>query len=413
MTIIDGATRGRPGKFIVDYRDANGKRRTPSFDTEKEAEEFAKKELGYRNNGKAGTVNPNITLPDFVPHCVDIWEEDELEAATIEGHLQALNDHILPYFKNARVSEPTRRDIVKFKDHLKHKRARCGKQKAPIKTGRLLQKATIRNIVNTASSVFTIAVEEGIRPDNPAARLGRRKNKRPKAEERIQPIAVRKALTKQERDRTLVVARLLLNDLHYTALCLLAGTGLRPGEARALRWQHLDLDGSQGIHEGVPMLSVEETFKRHGRLGCTKGKERREVEIEAALCAWLRYWKHVRQPRPTDFVLSEDGGRSAVPQTQFNQTWPYVLGLAGLDRWLPLYCLRHTYASILVRAGVSPAFVCRQLGHVNTATTEKYYANWLPQNSHGALTKLGLGAAMVVPPVATTPQPPSAPEGTA
>lgn len=413
MTIIDGATRGRPGKTIVDYRDINGYRRTPSFDTEEEAKEFVKKELDYRDNGKAGTVNPNITFSDFVPHCMATWKEDELEDATIAGHQQVLTDHILPYFKKLRVSAPERPDILQFKAHLGTQRARCGKHKRFLKNGRLLSRNTIRNILRTLSSLFTIAMDKGVRPDNPAARLGRRKKRGAKVEERIQPVAVRKALTKHERDCILVVARLFLNDLHYTALYLLAGTGLRPGEARALRWQHLDLDGSQGIHEGVPMLSVEETFKRNGRLGCTKGKENREVELEATLCAWLSYRKHVTQPRPEDFVLSEDGGRTALSATQLRQAWPYLLGFAGLDRWLPLYCLRHTYASILVRAGVSTAFVCRQLGHANTTTTEKYYANWLPQNSHGALTKLGLGAAMVVPPVATTLQAPSAPEGTA
>lgn len=396
MKIVDGALRGRPGKFIVDYRDRSGDRRTPSFDTRTEAEEFLINEAGFQRNTQTGAVSANISFKEYVVRCEQVWKNEESEEGTIKGHLQVLRDHILPYFtKNlARISQPNREDVLRFRQHLFKKRPRGGKYNKPLKTKHFLGKSTVKNILNTLSSIFSIAVEDGVRSDNPAARLGRRKGRRAHEEERHRPIEVSKALTKKERDRVLVAAYLFLNDLHYAALCLLAGTGIRPGEARALQWKHFDLDGSQGIHDGVPMIRIEQGFKRSGAIGCTKGKENREVEIEATLCELFRRLKQSSQPHPDDFVLSEDGGTTPLLDAELAKGWPYLLGFAGINRWLPIYCLRHTYASILVREGLSLTYVSRQLGHASTATTEKYYAHWLPQYANGALTKLGLATAI-------------------
>lgn len=404
MKIIDGALRGRPGKFIVDYYNSTGKRRTPSFDTLKEAEEFVIAEMLFRASSTSNAINPNVTFAEYVPRCVQVWKGDELEEGTIEGHLQILNDHILPFFRNgkARIAEPDRDAVIAFKQHLEQKRPTGGKYKKQLKTKTNYSKNTIRNFLRTLSAVFTIAMEDGVRPTNPASRLGRRRGRKAAKEDRIQPIEVRRALTKAELTRVLVAARLLLDDRDYTAICLLVGTGMRPGEARAVQWKHFDLEGSQPHHEGVPMVSVVQTFKRGNKIGPTKGKEHRDVELEATLCALFRRLKERVQPRPDDFVFSEDGGRTAVSEKELNAVWPYVLAMANIDRWLPIYCLRHSYASILIREGAALNFVSRQLGHKDTSTTEQYYANWLLIKSHGALTKLGLATMIVLSPVAST-----------
>jgi Phage integrase family len=43
-----------------------------------------------------------------------------------------------------------------------------------------------------------------------------------------------------------------------------------------------------------------------------------------------------------------------------------------------VYDLRHTYASLLLSAGVPLLYVSQQLGHRKPTTTLRYYAKWIP-----------------------------------
>lgn len=399
MTIIDGAERGRPGRTLVDYYDCAGKRRLKTYKTRKEAEDFVTQQEELQRTSDRAIVNPDITIQDYLSNCLIIWREEQgLEDSTITGYEGLFRDHILPELGRRRVREITRQDILELKSHLSTQPA-LGCTKTPLKNGRLLSKGTIRRIINTLSGMFSFAIDDGIRPDNPAARMGRRKNTRTPPEERIKPIELCKALTKKERDRVFLAAFEMVDLRYYLFLYLLAATGMRPGEARALRWRHLDLEGTQELHDGVPMITVEYTFKKKGQLGAPKNKKTREVEVELSLCALFRTFQAIRQPHPEDFIFSDRNPQTALTEKALNMPWPFVLAMAGIPRWLSPYCLRHTYASILIREGVSPSFICEQLGHANTAVTEKYYAKWLPRKSFGALGKLGLARIAVAAPV--------------
>ncbi|MBI4607925.1 MAG: tyrosine-type recombinase/integrase [Candidatus Rokubacteria bacterium] len=52
------------------------------------------------------------------------------------------------------------------------------------------------------------------------------------------------------------------------------------------------------------------------------------------------------------------------------------------------HCLRHTYASLLLQAGVSPVYVQRWLGHSSIKLTVDTYGKWLPIGNKGAVDRL-------------------------
>ena len=54
-----------------------------------------------------------------------------------------------------------------------------------------------------------------------------------------------------------------------------------------------------------------------------------------------------------------------------------ALGKAKLPTFR-LYDLRHTFASLLLSERAPITYVSAQLGHVNPATTLRYYARWIP-----------------------------------
>jgi len=390
MVIIDGAKRGRPRRTLVDYYDEKKKRRTKTFRSREDAEQFAKQQQAFLASGKPGAIDPSITLQAFFPTCLTIWREEQaLQEGTIDGYTTHAQDHILPILGHRAIRDITRKHVLDLKSQLGQKQA-FARSKTPLKRPRVLTKGSVKKIIATLSSMLGFAVDEGIRADNPAARMGRRKGQRAPDEELVQPIPVCKALTKQERDLVLLTARHMLNAVLLLFLYLLAATGMRPGEARALRWRHFDLDGTLDNHNGVPMVLVEVTFKDNGEIGVTKNKKVRWVELERSLCARLRKHKAHLNPHPDDFVFCGDNPREALADHQLRQPWPFLLATAGITRWVPIYCLRHTYASILLSEGVPTAFITAQLGHASTAITQKYYANWLNIKSFGALDRLGL-----------------------
>ena len=62
------------------------------------------------------------------------------------------------------------------------------------------------------------------------------------------------------------------------------------------------------------------------------------------------------------------------------------------DAELPLHftphCLRHTFASLLLQQGESPAYVQRQLGHASIQLTVDTYGRWLPMGNKAAVDRL-------------------------
>jgi integrase len=65
-----------------------------------------------------------------------------------------------------------------------------------------------------------------------------------------------------------------------------------------------------------------------------------------------------------------------------------VLKAAHLPPHFTSHCLRHTYASILLAEGVSPAYVQEQLGHATMELTVSTYGRWLKKKAPGALDRL-------------------------
>ena len=61
---------------------------------------------------------------------------------------------------------------------------------------------------------------------------------------------------------------------------------------------------------------------------------------------------------------------------------------AGLRTHFSPHSLRHTYASLLLADGVSPAYVQEQLGHASIELTVGTYGRWLRKRAPGAVDRL-------------------------
>jgi integrase-like protein len=77
-----------------------------------------------------------------------------------------------------------------------------------------------------------------------------------------------------------------------------------------------------------------------------------------------------------------------VPHVTAEDAFKRALRAARLPEHFSPHSLRHTYASLLLADGVSPAYVQEQLGHASIDLTVGTYGRWLRKKAPGAVDRL-------------------------
>lgn len=164
---------------------------------------------------------------------------------------------------------------------------------------------------------------------------------------------------------------------------LLATTGMRRDEVLGSTWQAVDLDGG--------MLSIRRTLvttqaRRVGDPGMAwsepKTKGWRTVALDADTVAILRAHRtHQLEERlaagpeydDQDLVVTTVFGKPVHPKTL---SWYFgrAVKKAGLPA-IQLHDLRHSYATLALKAGIHPRVVQERLGHANVGITLDTYSH--------------------------------------
>jgi integrase len=164
----------------------------------------------------------------------------------------------------------------------------------------------------------------------------------------------------------------------YIVLCLL--TGCRAEEARALRWDHVDLDGEPHADPPVPPhVAVWRSVRSHGDVKTQKSRRtlRLPVAVVDALEAHMVKQMEARLLAGTlwhdqDLVFASAVGTPLDP-SHVRRAFRKVCEAAGTGpNWTPRE-LRHTFVSIMSEQGVPVEEIARLVGHSTTATTEAIY----------------------------------------
>ncbi|HEY5222314.1 MAG TPA: tyrosine-type recombinase/integrase [Microbacteriaceae bacterium] len=155
---------------------------------------------------------------------------------------------------------------------------------------------------------------------------------------------------------------------HAAIVAILAYTGLRWGEATALRVRDVDT--------GRRRLSVaENAVYVNGAIvvGTPKTHERRSVPYPQFLSTPLA--AACEGKRRDDIVFDDGlGGYQKTPTMTVNSWWDRALDKAHLPA-MTIHDLRHTAASLAVSAGANVKAVQRMLGHASAAMTLDTYSD--------------------------------------
>jgi integrase len=176
----------------------------------------------------------------------------------------------------------------------------------------------------------------------------------------------------------------------YVVLCL--QTGIRTEEARALTWDHVDLDGRPYEKPPVPPnIAVWRSVREHG--DTKTGTSRRTLGLPQHVIEVLRDHREHQQAEQ-EYAGEAWEGRALVFCTglgrkldagNVRRQFKVVTAAAGLGKdWTPQE-LRHTFVSLLSAAGMPVEEIARLAGHSSTRTTEVIYRRELrPVLTRGA-----------------------------
>ena len=179
---------------------------------------------------------------------------------------------------------------------------------------------------------------------------------------------------------------------HFAALWLVANTGMRRGELLGLRWSDVDLDGGR--------LSVTRSLISVGYvLHESRGKSRtarRTIDLDGKTIETLRSWHELRRNESVarelahdDYVFAHADGSPIHPQV-LSDVFEKLVQRSGLPR-IRFHDLRHTHATLLLKARVPIKVVSERLGHSTPGFTMATYQHVLPgMQADAAATFAGL-----------------------
>lgn len=243
------------------------------------------------------------------------------------------------------------------------------------------------NAMNKLSTILASAVSDGLLPDNPMESM-----EQPKRTKKI-PDPFTEAEANQIIERFYATSH-WPSQIYGAYFEFAFYTGMRPSEILALRWEDINLEKRVAhVHKVMALGEI------HHR---TKTKKDRYVLLNPRALKALAFAKEYAAKRiagegalkelPYCFPPSK-GPEHVKDTSDLHRHWRTHLAELGI-RYRPLYNARHTYATVCLMAGMTPAFIAQQLGH-SVQILLATYTRWLNgENDWQEMAKLKIAPQM-------------------
>ncbi len=273
---------------------------------------------------------------------------DRFKPSVIRSYDDSLKLHVLPDIGARKLSDITGADLQRLVERLRKKRNP--------RNGKPLAASTVRNAIAPLRVVFRRALLLGLVFASPTAGLAL-----PAARGRRDRVA-------EPGEIAQLLAALPAGQRAVWATAAYAG--MRRGELMALRWAELDLDALE--------IRVERSWDvREGPVEPKSIAGTRVVPVAATLAAVLRDHRAASAWRE-GLVFGRSAGRPFSPGT-VQQRARAAWSAAKLGA-LTLHEARHTFASLMIAAGVSPKALQTYMGHGSVAITLDRYGHLFPSD---------------------------------
>jgi len=349
--------RGKPVYDVQVW--VNGRALSKSFTSLRDARRWRDEMLGARATGRAKIpADRRITVAQFVTTDWYVWLDEQARFGN-------LRPGTVSWYKSG-----ARRLVDEIG---RIKLANVGKGELRGMLARRIEggdsQSILRQLRATTRSVLALAIESDILTEDPSGFMTGRNAPRPLR----RPANTVKSWSASEAQAFL---QHVVGDPLEALWVLLLGSGLRRGEALALRWDDVDLKDrtvsvsrSLGQLEGVPTMSYPKTENSTrvitvGRsvVETLQAHRRRQSQERLAAGNWQND-EGLIFTTPTGGRLRPDFATRRLKK---------LVSEAGLP-WITLHGLRHTMASIALQNGTDIATVSERLGHADTSITARIY----------------------------------------
>jgi len=356
--------------WLVDYRDAAGKRRYKQFDLKRDADAYADRARREVSEGTHTHHRDSISVNDAADLLIAHAEADGLQRSTVKRYRELGELHIKPRIGGRKLSELTKPMIEELR----------------IELLRDMSRPMAAKVLRHLSSILNRAMDLGKVGKNVAAKVKVARLKR-EAEKVVPPARAdlkRMVAAAGEDERALILTVIT--------------AGLRSSELRGLRWRDVDLKRAT--------ISITQRADQWGEIGPPKSEAgKRTIPIPPELVTELKRWKLRSPPSAMDLVFPSKAG---TPQRHNNMLrrmyWPLQvragLGVPRVDeegkpkldkKGKPLFTgkyglhdLRHAAASGWIANRIDLKRLQVWIGHENIQLTLDTYGHLLADQERDA-----------------------------
>ncbi len=328
----------------------NKKRRTKSGKTKKEILDWLTDQKSKIKKGVYVT-DENVKLGDFITSYMEDVASHNLRPRTYIAHAGYVRNHIVPELGNIKL-ESLRPDQVQA---FYTKKLRSG-----------LSPSTVKYIHSILHKTLNQALRWGLVTRNVTDLVDT-------------PKIIKKAPQIWNAEQLMTFLEAVTDHQYYPIYVVAAYTGMRQGEILGIEKKDIDLEKGV-IHvrqqvqwvRGVGFVTMDVK---------TEKSKRPVVLPETALEIIREHLKGVE----SGFIFTASTGNPVYSNSlyrHFKRTGK-KLGLPVVN----FHSLRHTHATLLLKAGVHPKLVQERLGHSNISTTLDIYSHTVPSLGKEAAEK--------------------------
>jgi integrase len=362
----------RNPRWLAYYRvPLEGSRRevSKSFGRKADAEAWLAAELQRLREGRP-TLPTKLTVGELLDEWLEV-RRPNLEPSTFAEYRRIAEHRIKPHLDRYRVRDLRPNHVARMLAELR----KPGANRRTKTRGRGLSETSLQHTYTTLRSALDYAIRQRIITHNVMADVDRPRRQ-------ANEMAVWSA------DDLAVFLTHIGADRLFPLLRLASHTGTRRSELLGLRWPQLDLAaGSMTVvhrrtRVGYQMIERAGTKTRAGA---------RTIDLDPATTAVLNRWREAQAAErqtwgiayiDSGYVFTAENGE-ALHADHVAQRFDRLVGGAGVPI-IRFHDLRHTHATLLLKAGVPVHVVAQRLGHASPALTLSIYSHVLPRQQSEA-----------------------------
>ena len=372
MSVRKRLTKHGEARWVVDYRDGGGIRRSKQFLVKTAATAFAAKTGVELATGVHTPDSASITVAE----AAELWliraTREELEPATVLYYREHVELHIVPFVGAVKLSRLSVPALSGFRDRL-------------LDAGR--SNDMVRRVLTSLSGIVRTAMQRGLVAVNNVPQIERTRRSRSER---------RPVMPSRDELKAILAAA---DDLHVRIPLLLAlFAGLRGSEIRGLTWNNVDLKAG--------IIHVRQRADRWGHIGAPKSKAgNRDIPVGAMLLNALKAWRLRCPPSSLELVFpTADGSVTQHVNLLRHIFWPIQVK-AGVTivrhgetvGRFALHALRHAAAALWIEQGFNAKRIQTLMGHSSIAMTYDVYGYLLAADQQEERAELDTLAARLVP----------------